>query len=263
MNKSKNSSPNRLLHPDGGGGGGVDSRSGGHSPTPSYQSQASRTPTTTHAITPISSTRTVNDRRGTHCSISIMDDIENQMNNPNRAGSLPFDQLNNQNQQLRVLDYDDGDGPEVYRVRQFHTTNKGSVINRGDSFKRSFKKSSQSISSANKERNKKENSTATSPNSNNNNNNLNLPDLHQHHASSNVDIHETSFINESSNVTQPMIINDHQQLKQQQLILMQSLSYVVYVMGASTVGKNALIKQFKTSEYRGTYDISAHLSQGN
>ena len=60
-----------------------------------------------------------------------------------------------------------------------------------------------------------------------------------------------------------MIINDHQQLKQQQLILMQSVSYVVYVMGASTVGKNALIKQFKTSEYRGTYDISAHLSQGN
>lgn len=39
-------------------------------------------------------------------------------------------------------------------------------------------------------------------------------------------------------------------------------TYVVYVLGAPTVGKNALIKQFKTSEYRGTYDICAHQSTG-
>ncbi|CAF1540658.1 unnamed protein product, partial [Adineta ricciae] len=47
-----------------------------------------------------------------------------------RVGSLPLDQL-----QLPL----DGD-EEIYRVRQFHTTSKG-FVNRGDSFKRSFKRS--------------------------------------------------------------------------------------------------------------------------
>jgi hypothetical protein len=254
--KSKNNSPNRLLHPD-----EVNNANGGNSP----RSSQGRTPTLASA-TP--SPSYINDqRRGTQCSISIMDDIENQMNNPNRAGSLPFDQ---QPQRLNVFDYDndvDEAAPEVYRVRQFHTTNKGSVINRGDSFKRSFKKSSQSIASASKNANgKKENY---------NNNNLNLPDFHHNHNQqilqqqyqneNGVGIKETSFIqngndesNEASNKINDVVKNKEEFMQH----IMQVLTYVVYVMGASTVGKNALIKQFKTSEYRGTYDLNGHMSQG-
>ena len=199
-----------------------------------------------------------------------MDDIENQMNNPNRAGSLPFDQQ--QQQRLNVFEYDyDGidAGPEVYRVRQFHTTNKGSVINRGDSFKRSFKKSSQSIASASKNANA--NANGKKENYNNNNNNLNLPEFHHNHNQqqqneNGAGIKETSFIqnendefNEASNKTNDVLKNKEALFMQN---IMQVLTYVVYVMGASTVGKNALIKQFKTSEYRGTYDLNGHMSTG-
>ena len=35
-----------------------------------------------------------------------------------------------------------------------------------------------------------------------------------------------------------------------------SRPYVTYVIGTTSVGKNALIKQFKTSEYRGTYQLN-------
>ena len=249
--KSKNNSPNRLLHPD-----EVNNANGGNSP----RSSQGRTPTLASA-TP--SPSHINDqRRGTQCSISIMDDIENQMNNPNRAGSLPFDQ---QQQRLHVFDYDyDGEdaAPEVYRVRQFHTTNKGSVINRGDSFKRSFKKSSQSIASGSKNANgngKKEN-----------NNNLNLPDFHHNHNQQQQNdngggIKETSFIQNGNDEFNEAPKKTNDALKNKEAFMqhiMQVLTYVVYVMGASTVGKNALIKQFKTSEYRGTYDLNGHMSQG-
>ena len=246
--KSKNASPNRNLNGN---------------ETPGNDIEMTR-----HTGTPIVLTAPsiVNERRGTQCSISILENLENQIHQ-SRAGSLPFEHLNNlmQNQQLQVFGDENGGGPEVYRVRQFNTTNKGSVINRGDSFKRSFKRSSQSISST---KNKKE--------SNSDGKNLALPDyqdgyLNKSSTSSKCGINETSFINEGANAgggvtlqgsVKSVNINGARAASNNQAVTLQVLTYVVYVMGASTVGKNALIKQFKTSEYRGTYDISAHLSNG-
>lgn len=257
--KSKNNSPNRLLNPN---------ENNGNSPRRSQ----SRTPTLTAPQS------IVNERRGTQCSISILDDLESHMSS-NRAGSLPFENLNNflQNQQLQVFDYDENNknNTEVYRVRQFNTTNKGSVINRGDSFKRSFKKSSQSISS---NKNKKDNSSTVNQDSKN----LNLPEFQDgylNRSSSKCGINETSFIASDANtpisangieingngfngLNKTSLQNPAKSSKVASSALnMQVMTYIVFVMGASTVGKNALIKQFKTSEYRGTYDISAHLSQ--
>ena len=89
-----------------------------------------------------------NGRRSTQCSIMLSEEMDKE----NVAASADFEQ-----------------DAEVCRVRQFNMTNKGSVINRGDSFKRSFKRSSNSISS-------KKDASPVFP-SHDGSNTLNLPDF--------------------------------------------------------------------------------------
>lgn len=93
----------------------------------------------------------VSGRRGTHGSINL-GEMEG-----GRCGSLPMDNMNGE------------EDTEICRVRQFNITNKG-IVNRGDSFKRSFKRSNNSLTS------KKE----ISPTINNHGdgNTLNLPDAY-------------------------------------------------------------------------------------
>jgi hypothetical protein len=113
-------------------------------------------------------TSNVQGRRGTQCSIVFTDaDLENE----NKNSSISFDILNSQQQDL------DGDA-EICRVRQFNITNKGSIINRGDSFKRSFKRSNNSLSS-------KKDPSPVLPN--HEGNTLNLPEF------------QDAYINKSSN----------------------------------------------------------------
>ena len=253
--KSKNSSPSRHLNPNEQTSNQQDARN-----TSPRHSQ-SRTPT-------LHAPNAASERRGTQCSISLLDNLENQISS-NRAGSLPFEALSNLLQNQLHYDNDDdnvgGANAEVYRVRQFHTTNKGAVINRGDSFKRSFKKSTQSISSSSN-KNKKDHSPAAYLESKT----LNLPEYQDDYLNrSKHGVSETSFIEAKTNGADSMTnagngseLTRSSKQATASALSMQVVTYMVYVMGASTVGKNALIKQFKTSEYRGTYDISAHFSQG-
>lgn len=182
---------------------------------------------------PAAAASNVTGRRGTQCSVSISEDLE--ANKQNRAGSLPFDTLNNMLLQNAFLNPDNA---EFYRVRQFNMTDKGSVINRGDSFKRSFKKSNQSLS------NKKDASPTTIPQI------INTFDLQQQ---------------QPDESTQPTMEGD-MLLDTNLLSVPQAVNagpvdtYTVYIVGSTNVGKNALIKQFKTSEYSGTYNICIHQS---
>ncbi|RNA03006.1 GTP-binding GEM, partial [Brachionus plicatilis] len=185
-------------------------------------------------ITPTEST----SRRGTQFSVNV--------NPGRRTSSLPFESF--MGSKIQAVSPED-EQTEVYRVRQF-VTNKGSVINRGDSFKRSFKRSTQSISSTSKKDTSptfQDNNTLTIPDS---------PDANTY-ASNGSQINETSFVNSeqmsvtkvpetSQQIIPPIIVQNQDSIK----------TYVVYILGASTVGKNALIKQFKTSEYSGIYEIS-------
>jgi hypothetical protein len=202
-----------------------------------------------------------NGRRGTQCSITLMDNLENGIQQ-NRTGSLPFEKMNGDDEM--IMDQDNG---EVYRVRQFHTTNNGLVINRGDSFKRSFKRSTHSIAS-----NANQSPTTKKENL------LNLPDAHDGYMRrmSNVSNHD-NIINETSfntlkaceNVNEKDVNNNNNDCASQQdtkipVINSQDsvATYLVYLLGATSVGKNALIKQFYTSEYRGTYEINQYTSTG-
>lgn len=216
--RSKNASPNR--------------------PLPNNESVFVRT-VPNWDITPPES----NSRRGTQSSVNV--------NPGRRTSSLPFETFIGP--QIQTMLPNDEEA-EVYRVRQF-VTNKGSVINRGDSFKRSFKRSTQSISS-----NSKKDTSPTFQDTNT----LNLPDFQDGNvfafngngASSNQ-FNETSLITseqisydkvaEINQVIPPIIVQNQEAIK----------TYVVYILGASSVGKNALLKQFKTSEYRGIYEISS------
>lgn len=178
-------------------------------------------------VVPAAAASNVTGRRGTQCSVSISEDLE--ANKQNRAGSLPFDTLNNMLQQNAFLNPDNA---EFYRVRQFNMTDKGSVINRGDSFKRSFKKSNQSLS------NKKDASPTT------------IPQI--------VNTFEQQQ-NQPEELTQPQTLElDTNLLSVPQAV--NADTYTVYIVGSTNVGKNALIKQFKTSEYSGTYNICIHQS---
>lgn len=181
-------------------------------------------------------------RRGTQCSITIQETLDKQ---GNRAGSLPFE--NNQN--LLGANEDE----EVCRVRQFNITTKGSVINRGDSFKRSFKRSNNSLSS------KKEIGTTHYEG-----NTLNLPEYQDYNNKSsnssncgdltlNEPVNENAAIHVSFNEvdTNNMALVSNQEKKRVE----PPKNFLVYLIGSTGVGKNALIKQFQTSEYRGTYDI--------
>ena len=126
------------------------------------------------------------------------------------------------------------------------------MINRGDSFKRSFKRSNNSISS------KKD----TGINYYEGSNTLNLPDFQDAYNkssnnSSNYGLNETSF---SHDATASFSENIEIKPSEKQTEKVEPKIFLVYVVGSTGVGKNALIKQFKTSEYRGTYDITASLS---
>ncbi len=188
-----------------------------------------------------------NSRRGTQCSITILETLDNNQtinnNNNSQTGSLTFDQTNQDTES------------EVCRVRQFNTTNKGSVINRGDSFKRSFKRSNNSISS------KKD----TGINYYEGSNTLNLPDFQDAYNkssnnSSNYGLNETSFSHDATTATASFSENIEIKPSEKQTEKVEPKIFLVYVVGSTGVGKNSLIKQFKTSEYRGTYDITASLS---
>ena len=183
-----------------------------------------------------------NSRRETQFSINA--------NPGRRTSSLPFESFIGP--QIQTMLPNDEE-TEVYRVRQF-VTKKGSVINRGDSFKRSFKRSTQSISS-----NSKKDTSPTFQDTNT----LNLPDFQDGNSlvgngngGGSNQFNETSFVNseqvsydkvtETNQIIPPIVVQNQEAIK----------TYVVYILGASTVGKNALLKQFKTSEYRGIYEIS-------
>ncbi|CAF0842137.1 unnamed protein product [Brachionus calyciflorus] len=187
-------------------------------------------------------------------------------NSNRRTSSLPFESfiLQQQQQQGQTLTSPD-DQIETYRVRQF-VTSKGSVINRGDSFKRSFKRSNQSISS-NPNNSKKDISSPSYLDTNT----LNLPEIQdgaiymsKSSNGSNFGISETSFTNcEAHPVNIKMNNSEENNIEQNQQVIAPIIQVqdsirtcIVYVLGASTVGKNSLIKQFKTSEYRGIYEIS-------
>ena len=213
---------------------------------------------------PAGSSNNNTGRRGTQCSITIMDNLENGIQQ-NRAGSLPFEKMIGGDE----MNMEQNNG-EVYRVRQFHTTNNGLVINRGDSFKRSFKRSTHSITS-----NPNNHSPTTKKD-----NLLNLPmDGHDGYMRriSNVSNHD-EIINETCFNTPKAceVLNEndvnnntnndgatHQNIKVPVINSQESVAtYLVYLLGATSVGKNALIKQFYTSEYRGTYEINQYTSTG-
>jgi hypothetical protein len=275
------------------------------SPTPSY----------VNASSPVAPN--VTGRRGTHGSISISDELESSRQQ-NRACSLPFENLPMIGQQQQQQQHQQqqqqnqhhlgkyasrkskngAEDKETYRVRQFNITNNGSIINRGDSFKRSFKKSNQSISSSNKRDN-------TSSAANHDGYMLNLPQqgefidgftASKSSNSSNYGISDANDVTSLSATnndaliglsnefavdlnaglesglkigTEPIAEESYLNPDQDSAIKIQQTqpnnqeTFLIYVMGASGVGKNALIKQFKTSEYRGTYDISFnHQSTG-
>lgn len=127
-----------------------------------------------------------------------------------RAGSLPFENL------------DEAIDQEIYRLRCFNITSKGSVINRGDSFKRSLKKSSQSV------------------------NKQTTPDDLACSNSINYESTLTNFRPKSNSIAMKRIQMNEEHVE----------SFSILILGATNVGKHALIKQFKTSEYSGTYDIN-------
>ncbi len=198
-------------------------------------------------------------RRGTQCSITISETLDKQTDS--RAGSLQFEQG-------KLVD--DDEAAEIYRVRQFNITTKGSVINRGDSFKRSFKRSNNSISSTKKD---------TTP-VYFEGNTLILPEYHdgfnsKSSTSSNCGLNESSYNNDCSNsavsANESINLNETNNIplcaansngQKMEKSSEHVRNFLVYVIGSSGVGKNALIKQFKTSEYRGTYNVEATLSPG-
>ncbi len=176
----------------------------------------------------------VSGRRGTHGSINLTE-LENI-----RCESLPFD--NN-------LTTDQHDESEILRVRQFNITNKG-VVNRDDSFKRSFKRSNNSLSS-------KKDASPTQPHYSvvHDGNTLILPDTYDGYivnkstnSSVNYGLNEGSSQVSGDTVASSKsgLDNNSISLKKMETTVAEARTYLVYMLGASSVGKNALIKQFKT-----------------
>ncbi|CAF2956650.1 unnamed protein product [Rotaria sp. Silwood2] len=196
---------------------------------------------------------------------------QDQWSSPNsqrasRIGSLTLDQL-----KLPP----DGD-EEVYLVRQFHTTSKG-FVNRGDSFKRSFKRSG-SISrrssfranpniTTNDRTSSQEHDTNNSPSStkeirtsktslaNSSGANLNgLLDSHfidSNPSSSTIPLqdHDENYDDDDNPLVERIQTEDGR---------VQDIHvYQVYLLGMSGTGKCSLMRQFKTTEYRGIYDYSS------
>lgn len=221
-------------------------------------------------------------RRGTQCSITLMDDFNpsRQQQQQNRAGSLPFENLIRPQTLTipseQIAAESPSGGAEVYRVRQF-VTSKGAVINRGDSFKRSFKRSNQSLSSGNGGSCGGSGSTTKKGETPTNSaiQHMNMSEQatsggdgtlllttsnHNMDNASNGNF-ALKIMTDNANGTTPMSAEPRIGRLETPPPPPDKI-YVVYVLGATTVGKNALIKQFKTSEYRGTYDICPHQSTG-
>lgn len=200
-------------------------------------SNSKKSPNASPATTPVAPANIL-ARRATQCSAHLTEDI----------GKLQID--------------NDIDDSEVCRVRQFKITNKG-IVNRGDSFKRSFKRSNNSLSS------KKDASPCVPHDSNT----LNLPDPYDgfnvnksSSNSSNNGLNEPSLNGETASKSGLSVnyigVNDNaislSNLDEKNKVVAEPIkTYLVYMIGASTVGKNALIKQFKTSEYCGTYNVDS------
>ena len=166
------------------------------------QVQTSRLPS---VATPLSLAN--NGRRSTQCSIVLSEELDKE-NNVAASGDLDQD-------------------AEVCRVRQFNMTNKGSVINRGDSFKRSFKRSSNSISS-------KKDVSPVFP-SHDGGNTLNLPDFQDAYLNKSVNSSSCGLNDETasgvsaavnSTENQMPLINAGEQTNDVK-------TYLVYMIGSS------------------------------
>jgi len=166
-------------------------------------------------------------RRGTQGSINL-GEMEG------RCESLPMDNMNGE------------EDTEICRVRQFNITNKG-IVNRGDSFKRSFKRSNNSLTS------KKE----ISPTINHaDSNTLNLPDtydgffVNKSCNNSNNGLNDASS-NAESKSTQSGII-DNKSISSRNVNFntkkepVAQKSYLVYMIGASRFLFLILFRLFKT-----------------
>jgi hypothetical protein len=168
--------------------------------------------------------------------------------NASKFNSMKISNKNNYNeiQTRRDLEPDDG---ENYLIRQFNTTKKGTVINRGDSISfrrrstrvRSLKfgsfSSSGSFSRIDRNSIVKEDNLFFEQNESNDSEN-NDKALIKNHTARNC-ISNSRLYSIASNLDSVDTIE----------------TYYVYILGASGVGKNSLIKQFETSEYRGIYEI--------
>ncbi|CAF0991745.1 unnamed protein product [Adineta steineri] len=201
------------------------------------------------------------------------DDSQDQWSTQNaqrseRIGSLTLDQL-----QLPT----DG-GEEIYLVRQFNTTSKG-FINRGDSFKRSFKRSG-SISRRSSFRansNMTTNDRTSSPEHDLNTSPTSAKEIRTstHSLSNSVGINlngilDTHYID---NNLSPLMVPLQDQIENdedddEQLVeriqtedgrVQDVHVYQVYLLGMSGTGKCSLMRQFKSTEYRGIYDYSSSL----
>lgn len=187
-------------------------------------------------------------------NFSNSDEFRKLNKSSNRAGSLPFESLETN----RNLD--------IYRLRCFNITPKGGIVNRGDSFKRSFKRSNRSVIDHN-------NLTAINDNqspeiqSPQKQSTLSTPLLVFSHASDdgNLKTENDSFKMEEKEVPKSRKLNSKIRLyKNTDAEDTGEIDYidtfVIYVLGSVGVGKNSLAKQFKTSEYHGTYAIDANVS---
>ncbi|CAF1451583.1 unnamed protein product [Adineta steineri] len=182
-----------------------------------------------------------------------------------RVGSLPLDQL------LQLPH--DGD-EEIYRVRQFHTTSKG-FVNRGDSFKRSFKRSgstSRRSSFRKSDRTPSQEHVNESIQLNNemrtSSNSLTVSNITP--AGPNLNgILDNNFIDSTiENISTSPAIDDENDEDDDDNLLVDRIEtedgrvqdirvYQVYLLGMSGTGKCSLLRQFKTTEYRGIYEYSS------
>ncbi|CAM4982271.1 unnamed protein product [Rotaria socialis] len=201
------------------------------------------------------------------------DDPNEQWSSPKarrsaRIGSLPLDQLQIPH---------DGD-EEIYLVRQFNTTSKG-FVNRGDSFKRSFKRSG-SISRRGSFR-----KTDRTPSQEQINDSLVLNNEIRSSTNSLTNTKTTpcgpnlngildNQFNDSAieNISSSPITNndDHDDDDDDDNEIVERIEtedghvqdirvYQVYLLGMSGTGKCSLLRQFKTTEYRGIYDYSSSI----
>ncbi|CAF0808778.1 unnamed protein product [Adineta ricciae] len=203
------------------------------------------------------------------------DDSQDQWSNQNtqrseRLGSLTVDQL-----QLPT----DGD-EQIYLVRQFHTTSKG-FVNRGDSFKRSIKRSGSTsrrssfrvntnLTTADRTSSPEHdlNHSPTSPkeirtstNSLTNSPGLNLNGILDTHFIENnplqlaVSTPDQNENDEDEDDDNPLV----ERIQTEDGRVQDVHVYQVYLLGMSGTGKCSLMRQFKTTEYRGIYDYSSSL----